>query len=151
MGFYAQDTKVSPEKSRQEIEQIVTRYGASAFAYAHKGSESTVMFEINNRRLKFIVELPANEREFAYTPGGKSRTIDQARNAYEKAKRQKWRALALAIKAKLESVKSGITSFEEEFLAHIVMPDGRTVSQWVTPQIAKAYETGKMPQLTSGE
>jgi len=61
--------------------------------------------------------------------------------------RQKWRALALVIKAKLEAVESGISVFEDEFMAAIVMPNGRTVSEEIRPRIAAAYESGNMPAL----
>lgn len=65
---------------------------------------------------------------FQMTPGGRRRrSAEQMLAEYEKATRQRWRALALVIKAKLEAVASGITEFEQEFLAHIVLPDGRTV------------------------
>jgi hypothetical protein len=53
----------------------------------------------------------------------------------------------LVIKAKLEAVESGIACFEEEFMAHIVLPDGRTVGEHVIPGIAQAYETGNVPAL----
>lgn len=66
---------------------------------------------------------------------------------WEQACRQKWRALALVVKAKLEAVESGISEFEEEFLAHIVLPDGQTVGRWMQPQIADAYGSGKMPPM----
>ncbi|GAG36103.1 unnamed protein product [marine sediment metagenome] len=61
--------------------------------------------------------------------------------------RQKWRALSLVIKAKLEAVESGISIFEEEFLAHIVLPDGRTIGDFMIPQIKTIYSSGKMPKL----
>ncbi|WP_198651245.1 hypothetical protein [Salinicola sp. CPA57] len=67
--------------------------------------------------------------------------------AWEQACRQRWRALALVIKAKLEAVESGITMFEEEFLAHIVLPNGGTVGGWMLPQIKKSYDSGSMPPL----
>ena len=67
--------------------------------------------------------------------------------AYEQAVRQKWRALALVIKAKLEAVESGISVFEQEFLANIILSDGRTVSQHVLPRIAEDYESGNLPPL----
>ena len=51
------------------------------------------------------------------------------------------------IKAKLEAVETGITEFEDEFLAHIVLPNGQTAGHWMRPQIAKAYESGSMPPL----
>jgi hypothetical protein len=61
--------------------------------------------------------------------------------------RQRWRALALVIKAKLEAVESGITTFEDEFLAHIVMPDGKRVADHVKPTIARVYDGGQMLPL----
>ncbi len=51
------------------------------------------------------------------------------------------------IKATLEAVESGITTFEEEFLAHIVMPDGMTVGNHVRPTIAAWYAGGTMRPL----
>ena len=64
--------------------------------------------------------------------------------------RQRWRALALVIKAKLEAVEAGIVTFEEEFAMHMVLPNGQTVGEWVVPQINQAYELNQMPALMSG-
>jgi hypothetical protein len=41
--------------------------------------------------------------------------------------------LLLIIRAKLEAVESGITTLESEFLANILLPDGGTVGQWLSP------------------
>ena len=58
--------------------------------------------------------------------------------------------LSAMVKAKLEAVDSGITSFEHEFMAHIVMPDGKTVSDHALPMIAAAYQSGKVQALLPG-
>ena len=58
-----------------------------------------------------------------------------------------WRALRLVIQAKLEAVEAEITTFEEEFLAHIVLPDGQTVAQHVQPRVESMYREGKMQAL----
>ena len=65
--------------------------------------------------------------------------------AWEQALRTRWRALLLCIKAKLESVESGIETFDTAFMAQIVLPDGRTVEERVLPEIEKAYLTGVAP------
>lgn len=86
--------------------------------------------------------------EFRMTPSRRQRRTDaQVEKAYEQAVRQRWRALALMVKAKLEAVEAEIATFEEEFLAHIVLPDGSTVGQTMIPQVAVAYETGQMPKM----
>ena len=44
-------------------------------------------------------------------------------------------------------VASGITTLEEEFLAHIYLPDGRTVGEFMRPQLEESYSTGRMPPM----
>ena len=65
----------------------------------------------------------------------------------EQIERQRWRALLLIIKAKFEAIESGVSCFDDEFLAHIVLPAGQTVGQWMAPQIEVAYQTGDMPPM----
>lgn len=152
MPKYAAQTSVSSDKSRAEIESILARYGASGFMYGTTHDRAIVAFEACGRRIKFDLPLPdRNSQEFRYTPARRNvRSPEQQQAAYEQATRQRWRALALVIKAKLEAVEAGITEFEEEFLAHIVLPGGQTVGAWLLPQVAKAYETGDMPPLLEG-
>lgn len=149
MARYAQNTDVSSDRSRSEIERTLSRYGATGFMYGWNANEARVAFEMEGRRVQFNLPLPdRNSREFTHTEQRRmKRTEAQADKAYEQAVRQKWRALALVVKAKLEAVESGITSFEEEFLAHIVLPNGSTVGQFMLPQVARSYETGNMPPL----
>ena len=149
MTRYAATTAVSSAKSRAEIEHVLTRYGADGFMYGWADNSAVVAFRMNNRHVKFILPLPdRNDREFTHTPERETeRRPDQIEAVYEQAVRQRWRALALVIKAKLEAVESGITEFDEEFMAHILLPDGKRVGDHMEPQIVAAYETGKMPPL----
>lgn len=55
----------------------------------------------------------------------------------------------LVVKGKLEAVESEIVTFEEEFLAHLVLPNGQTVGSEVRPMVAQAYETGIMPAFSA--
>ena len=65
--------------------------------------------------------------------------------------RQRWRALALIVKAKPEATETGITTFEEEFLSYIVLPDNQTVGECMLPQIIEeAYQRGEMPRMLPG-
>ena len=127
---YAAHTKVPVDQTKTEIERTLTRYGADRFAYFTEAGKAIIVFEAHSRRLRFDLPLPAGTGE-----------RDQ------KARRQKWRALLLCIKAKLESVASKIETFEEAFLAHVVMPDGKTVAEIALAGIAKAYDGGHMVPL----
>ena len=57
------------------------------------------------------------------------------------------RALLLVTKAKLEAVAAGVSIFEEEFLANIVLPDGSLVGHQARVALAAAYEGREMPPL----
>lgn len=149
MARYAAETEVSSDRSIMEIKSILQRYGATRFAYGEEEERAIVGFDCEGRRIRFVIPLPDRSAdEFWMTPEKRRRrTPEAAAQAYEQATRQRWRALALVIKAKLEAVASGVAEFETEFLAHIVLPNGGTVGDWARPQIRTAYETGTMPPL----
>jgi hypothetical protein len=148
-GTYAAGTEVSPGRSRDEIERILTRYGASEFGYAVKSTRAMLGFVASNRQVRFDVPLP-DPREFRLTPTGMLRTEKTRQDAYEAEVRRRWRSLALLVKAKLEAVASGIVTFEEEFAMHMVLPDGSKVSDTVVAGIASAYEGREVPALMAG-
>lgn len=152
MRRYAENTIVSVEKSKAEIESLLTRYGATSFMSGMNQTEAVIAFEMTNRKIMFRLVLPnKNDEQFTLTPGrGRQRSTDVAYREWEQACRSRWRALALAIKAKLEAVAVGITTFEDEFMAHIVMPDGLTVGDHVKPKIIEAYDSGRVTPLLPG-
>ena len=125
MTRYAERTKVPAAKSRADIEKTLRRYGADGFMYGDADGQAVVMFRMEGWHVKFLLPLPEKDQEV----------------------RQRWRAMLLVIKAKLESVESGIEEFDDAFMAHIVLPDGQTVGQAMRPQTAAAYDTGSMPKL----
>lgn len=142
---YAANTEVSVEKSKGEIERLLTRYGATEFASGWKAERAMMQFAMNNRVIRFVLPLPKRE-DFRNTPSGRRKRDDNATFlAWEQGCRQRWRALALSITAKLESAESGIEEFETAFMAQIVMPNGKTMEELALPQIKLAYESGKMP------
>lgn len=148
MGIYASSTDVSSEKSKIEIERTLRRYGAQKFASGWDKDKAVIVFQMGNRRIRFYLPLPEKDA-FRKTTSGRTRTNESVEQAWEQAGRQRWRALALAIKGKLESVESGITSFERAFLDNIVMPNGKNLGDMIVPQIAEAYEKKKMPLMLS--
>lgn len=128
MAKYAQYTKVPVAQSRSEIEHLLSRYGADQFGTASDTTEGLAMiqFRYAMRMIRFKLSIPGtmNDQQL----------------------RQHWRALVLAIKSKLESVECGIETFEEAFLAHVVMPDGQTFGKFAIPAIEQATKDGRMPQ-----
>ncbi len=149
---YASTTTVSVEKSRAEIERILERYGADQFGYGRDDSRglASIQFRANGRHVRFLLVLPSRQaKEFVQSSRG-PRSADAAHKAWEQACRQRWRALVLCVKAKLEAVEAQISTFEDEFMAHIVLPSGDTVGEVMRPQIERAYLTGQQPPGIAG-
>jgi hypothetical protein len=142
---YARKTKVPIDRSKSEIEKILVRYGASQFAYASKDGQAVILFQVQEKRVRFNLPLPhMGQFDNKKTPRPREVVI----KAWEQACRERWRALALVIKAKLEAVESGITVFEEEFLAHLVTSGGQTVGERMLPEIAESLKrSASLPML----
>jgi hypothetical protein len=134
---YAEDTRVPIEKTKAEIEKLLTQRGASAFLTGWDGLTHAINFRLHDRQIRIIMEHP---------PRATGETLAK----YEQAGRARWRALLLIIKAKFAAIDAGITTIEREFMPDVVMSNGQTVSQWIDPQIEIMYTTGSMPPLLPG-
>jgi hypothetical protein len=127
MTRFANRTKVPIDQTRAEIERVVKKYGAKGFVSGWQGSTARIEFLIADRHIRLSVTVPSSEQEA----------------------RQKWRALLLVLKAKLESVDAKIATFEQAFFADIVMPDtGLTVWETAREPLNLAY-AGKSVALLS--
>lgn len=158
MTRFAAETTVPVEKSRAEIEAVLGRYGADEFAYMANQREAAIAFKAHGRMVRFHLPLPDKaSTEFTKKPSRSSwgeptdRTPEDVHKRWEQACRQRWRALGLVVKAKLEAVACGISEFEDEFLAYIVVPGtDQTVGAMVRPKLAESYATGASVALLPG-
>jgi hypothetical protein len=117
---YANKTKVPVMRSREQLETLLHRRGAEGFASSWDADQNRIEFLRGGVRVRFVLPRSKLKHE----------------TAREQDERRRWRALILVIKAKLEAVDSGISVFEEEFLAHIVDPaSSRTVGELLVPRI----------------
>lgn len=153
---YAANTTVSVDKSRAEIESTLRRYGATMFfsGWDDDKLETFIAFKMNDRHVKLVLPLPSKTEERFKTKlfrHGYSRRVpltpQQAQEAYEQELRTRFRALLLCVKAKLESVEAKIETFEQAFLAHVVLPDNTLVGDRVRALVDEAYRTGSMGNL----
>lgn len=128
MRRYAEKTKVPVDRSRAELERLLQAHGATqrAVYFDDDSSLVRVQFRIAERMVRISFEAPAKSEQRA---------------------RQAWRRTILIVKAKLELVHDGASTIEREFLADIVLPDGKTVHEVIGGQLTKTYKDGKMPPL----
>lgn len=133
---YAQNTTVNVDRSRVEVHRLLRKHGATRVADAWEPGRAAVQFEIHGRVARLAVPLPTTA-EVAARP--RARKAPAAlRKAVEREERQRWRALVLLLKAKLESIELGLTTFDDEFLAALVLKDGSTMGE----SIARSIEDG---------
>jgi len=148
---YAEKTEVPADRSRGEIERTLERYGATSFAYGWDEGRAMIGFQVADRQIRIIVPLPdPKDQSFRFSESGRQRTQQAHKNAFDQEVRRRWRALALVIKAKLEAVETGIATFEQEFMAYVVLPSGQTLGEYLAPQLEETYRTGQMPALLPG-
>lgn len=140
----AADTVVAPEKSRAEVERLLTRYGAVGFSYAidiEKG-EIKIEFVVPNSREKDAPRIPVRlpvsvRRVYDSLYGRPTKWTADGRvhdpNGYdarkmEQAERVAWRNLVLWIDAALSAATIGVQTITEAFFAHTIVVDdgGRT-------------------------
>lgn len=133
---FAEGTSVDVSKSRMEVEQLLTRHQAAAVLIGTDSRTSVgfVGFELGERQYRLFV--PKRE------PTGRAK-----KDTAEQLERERWRALLLLLKAKLEVVAAGMASVEQEFLAYMVLPNGNTVGAELAPRLEQAFERNEMPKL----
>jgi hypothetical protein len=130
---FAERTRVPVAQSQTEVKTLLKIAGSDKIAVYEDTEKSAVAFRMKDRFYRITVPVRAKARN----PG--------------QEERRSWRLVLLLIKAKLEAVREGATTFEREFLADMVTPDGSTVSEWIAEPLRLAYESGRMPdQLLLG-
>ena len=155
---YAAQTNVAVPKSRAEVERLVLEAGGTRFGTMTEPGRAVVFFELKARRVMFELPLPQLQDFATRKHPRRSWAVDVPRATQERlldqATRARWRALVLALKAKLVSVESGVEQFEEAFLGQIVVPtaDGRPDRFYnvAVKHLRQAYEQGLPPLLGAG-
>lgn len=133
---YAQNTTVNAGQTKQQLEAMLLRRGATGFISGWKDNAAFIAFEFLGRAVQFKLPLPDRmSKLYTHSPNGKLRTVDAQNTAWNQACNARWCALYLVIKAKLEAIDTGIVTFESEFLAHLQLPSGQTVGETIIPQI----------------
>lgn len=135
---YASGTTVSAEKSRLELEGLLAKHGATQRAVLCDDVRGivSIAFLIADRKYRLDVPLP-NLAEYLKPkkpPYGFFTWAPIKRQAWSEgqcaqAQRERWRAVVLACKAKLELVRLGLSTVEREFLADLILPDGTTAAE----------------------
>jgi hypothetical protein len=132
---FASATEVAISKSKAAIEALLVRHGARDFASGWNATHDTLQFTMKNQTIRFVLPR-VNEKDYRVSPAGRTRRPQALTKAIEQANKQRWRALLLVLRAKIEAVEAGIAIFEQEFLAFVVQPNGMTIGDVLVPMLA---------------
>lgn len=148
---YAAGTKVTVERSRAELDSLLSKHGATSRGIQCNDAEGIAMVAFIIHGHKYRIELPlpkltlnvvVKEQPRGWDSWSSSRRSDYATKTWQQACRERWRALVLTVKAKLEIIAIGVSSVEREFLADMVLENGATLHQQLG-QALEAAATGR--------
>lgn len=142
---YANGTVVPAEKSRMELEKILRRAGAVQHGFMNDGQCAMVAFILDGRHIKLSIKIPTLQEmqarsKYSYDEKRLLRMVDQE-------ERRLWRVMVLLVKAKLEAVAQGLSDVQREFLADLVVENGKTVSEVLHAQLDEVRRGGKVKLL----
>jgi hypothetical protein len=158
---FAENTEVSVERSRAELEGLLAKHGATQRAtYTDDDTgRAAVQFRISGRMVRLDVVCPKlesyrpkqpSEQPHGWNSWKNERREEWMRKRCEQGARTAWRRLLLIVKAKLEIIADGGSTFEREFLADILLPNGETVHEALEAKLEESYRSGGMPKLLLG-
>lgn len=139
---YAAETVVSVEKTKAELDTLLSKHGARDYGVANNESAGVarVFFIVDARKYAIAVPLPtAPDSWWNWSTQRRTEWIDKQQ---AQAMRTRWRAILLLVRAKLEIINMGGSTFEREFLADLVLPNGQTAHQTIAPYMAKLIADG---------
>jgi hypothetical protein len=132
---------------------MLRKHGAQEFAVYTSDQKTVFMYRLHHRMVRHVVAYPlktARKYPLAATDVQRRKVDEKAARDREAEWRRRWRALVLVCKAKLEICASGGSTFEREFLADLLLPNGETVAEATIARIAESYESGGMPRFVLG-
>lgn len=140
---YAKNTTISVEDSQADIQNLLRKHGATKFGIDY--NHNAVLFELNKRSIRINLPMPVRD-DYSITLAGQKRNDAQIDKMYDQAVKQKWRALLLIIRAKLEAIESGITTMEDQFLSYMLLPNGQLLGDYIKPQLENVNIFPQLPE-----
>lgn len=157
---FAEGTPVPYEKSLQEIQRELERYGATGFLNYMDPRQVfyAIGFQLPETGAFILtVALPDPQKYPKDGPplASKSQSAAEARKTHGNAWNQEFarimRTLLDLVQAKFRAVSAGVTSFEKEFFTDLVIWNEQgqqtTVYEWYAPQVQYLKDNGLQPPL----
>ena len=152
---YAKGTTVDVSKSRAEIDHVLTKNGASSVGILNDSDKAVAVVAFTIRGAKFRLEIPLPSmaevdkaaKSKQWFSWDETKRLAWKRVELAQRERERWRAVLLLIKSKLEIVRIGLSSVEREFMADLVLPSGQRAEAFFAEAIRRGLEGGDVPPM----
>jgi hypothetical protein len=146
---YAEGTSVDTGQSRLEIERLLQRAECSHVGVMHEPGKAIVYFQRKGWAVQMSIPIPQPEDAPQKIGGRYFPTDAQKRGWAEQKAKERWRQLLLVLKAKFTALEQGVETFEQSFLAHLVV-GGIHLGDRLLPLVREAQEKGTRLLLGAG-
>ncbi len=156
-------TEIEGIKTKMEIETYLESRQAEQIAVVKDEDHNRIVcrFRLFGRVVQMEQKLataksPIIQKQWKNGVSMASPGANRIKTRLEAETRRRWRVLLLRVKLRLdlifdeEDLAEREEMFREEFMPDIIIPGGGTVREFMEPQIAEAYKTGKAPSLLPG-
>jgi hypothetical protein len=144
--IFAKETAVPVGRSRSELEDLLRKYGADQFASGWREGGATVQFRLEGRTVRLEVPMPTL-KDVPEKNGRGRMNQAQREKELQQMERQRWRAIVLLTRARLEACALGIETIETAFLSGFVTPSGQTVGEIMREQLDKVLDGRAQPKM----
>lgn len=154
MPRYAHDTKVSRNKSRDEVEGILLRCGAKNIFTNDINSQEVlfIAWSLHDKPYKFELPFPkSNDVRFTKSPTGKPRKKAVVEALYQQALRQYWRIARNYIYMLTEIMEACGMEFHEAFAPLLALKNGSNMWQTAAAQAEEIQSQNSLMALMPPE
>lgn len=139
-------TDVSVDKSQSGIRKLIMARKGSKIAFISDPPREGFQAEVQIDSLPYTIRIFGEVKRV-----NTGRTERQRETWLDQEHRRIWRVLFYHLKSVFEAADSGVMEFRELMLPYIVTKSGKTVAEWIVPELAHAININPARMLDSGK
>jgi len=130
-GLFTYTTKIEPQKTVAEIQEVLTSHGAKSILsdYDGEGKIKSLSFMVSTQHGDMAIQLPCNPEPVykILKQQHEEKTISAGFVNEHQALRVSWRIILYWVKAQMAILETEMVQMEQIFLPYMTMKDGRTL------------------------
>jgi hypothetical protein len=141
------ETTVTVSRSQEDIRRLIYQHQGTGVMLISRppleGFEAMVTIEKQPYHLRVM----ATCKDVSFDRNGMARSNSRKVRAVEQEERRVWRVLYWHLKAMFEAADSGVIDIRNVIMPYVVLKDGRTLADHVTPRLPQLMELENTERL----